>query len=115
MPRPIGKRTRLRARRRQIGSRIGRICAALAGGCLAASLATGFGIGTVSAAECYPHCDYNHDYGPYDFSYIRPGLYAYPVCGPRGACAPYLVYGNSGVRSGNIIVTFPRRPRTIRP
>ena len=48
-----------------------------------------------SAASCYPHCDYNHDYGPYDFTYIRPGLYAYPVCGPRGECSPYLVYNRS--------------------
>ena len=48
-----------------------------------------------SAASCYPHCDYNHFYGPYDFTYIRPGLYAYPVCGPRGECSPYLVYNRS--------------------
>ena len=66
------------------------------------------------AAECYPRCDYNHYYGPYDFSYVRPGLYAYPICDPRGRCAPHLLYyrsGELGVRSGNIIVTFPRRTR----
>jgi hypothetical protein len=63
-----------------------------------------------AAAEinCSPHCDYNHDYGPYDFTYIRPGLFGFPRCNARGDCSPYLVY------------TYPRysitvRPRTARP
>jgi len=38
----------------------------------------------VPAVECYPHCDYSHYYGPLDFNYVRPGLYGYPRCGPRG-------------------------------
>ena len=42
----------------------------------------------VAAAECYPHCDYNHYLGPYNFFYIRPGLYGYLVCGPRTVCSP---------------------------
>lgn len=86
-----------------LGTLLACACAGLAGG-----------PGKARAAECYPHCDYNHYYGPYDFSYVRPGLYAYPVCDPRGRCAPYLAYygsGELGVRSGNIIVTFPRRTR----
>jgi hypothetical protein len=70
---------------------------------------------TALAGECFPHCDYNHYYGPYDFSYKRPGLYAYPVCGPRGNCTPHLVFGVSGYPSGNIVVTFPRRPRLLPP
>jgi len=98
------------ARRRRIARRIGRLGAALCGLCLC-----GPGLGSGAATECYPHCDYGHYYGPYDFSYIRPGLYAYPVCGPRGNCTPHLVYGNQGFPSGNIIVTFPRRPRTPCP
>ena len=42
--------------------------------------------------ECYPHCDYWHYYGPYDFSYKRPGLFGYPICDARGNCSPYLRY-----------------------
>ena len=62
----------------------------------------------VRAAECYPHCDYNHYYGPSDFSYISPGLYGYPVCGPRGECS-YLVYSKTGFQRGKVvIVRFPR-------
>ena len=62
---------------------------------------------TVQAAECYPHCDYNHYYGPLDFSYIRPGLYGYPVCGPRGECSPHHVYSPT-VRRFTVTVRFPR-------
>jgi hypothetical protein len=63
----------------------------------------------VRAAECYPHCDYNHYYGPSDFSYISPGLYGYPVCGLRGECSPYLIYSKTGPRRGKVvIVRFPR-------
>src|SRR5213083_2328287 len=51
-----------------------------------------FGCAARAEVECYPHCDYWHDYGPYDFTYIRPGLYGFPRCGPRGDCSPYLVY-----------------------
>jgi hypothetical protein len=51
------------------------------------------GLSPASAAvECFPHCDYWHDYGPYDFTYKRPGLFGYPICGPRGDCAPHLAY-----------------------
>jgi hypothetical protein len=61
-----------------------------------------------SAAECFPHCDYTHDYGPFDFTYIEPGLFGYPLCGPRGNCSPQLAYSTSGVRRGRITVRFPR-------
>src|ERR1043166_1328029 len=37
-----------------------------------------------AAIECAPYCDYTHDYGPYDLSWKRPGLYAFPVCAPDG-------------------------------
>ena len=62
----------------------------------------------VSAAECFPHCDYTNYYGPFDFTYVEPGLFGYPLCGPRGNCSPQLAYSTSGVRRGRITVRFPR-------
>jgi len=66
--------------------------------------------GTVLAAECFPYCDYNHNYGPYDFTYVKPGLWGYPTCGPRGNCLPRLSYSVVGrAPRGNIEVrTLPR-------
>jgi hypothetical protein len=61
--------------------------------------------------ECAPHCDYNHDYGPYDFTYIRPGLYGYPRCNARGECLPYLGYVYSYPRYSITIRTRPFRSR----
>jgi hypothetical protein len=66
------------------------------------------GTDPVSAAECYPHCDYTHYYGPFDFTYVAPGLFGYPLCGLRGNCSPQLAYSTSGVRQGRITVRFPR-------
>jgi hypothetical protein len=68
-----------------------------------------------AAAEvgCAPYCDFTHDYGPQDFTYVRPGLYLYPRCGPSGYCSPHLVssarryYGRITVRG----VARPVRPR----
>ena len=62
--------------------------------------------GIALAYDCAPHCDYVHDYGPYDFSYVYPGLSGWPVCDREGNCSPYLVYRYSGpFRPGiNIIV-----------
>src|SRR5262249_7500417 len=71
-------------------------------------LATWFGTGAVAAAECLPYCDYNHYYGPFDFTYVQPGLFGYPLCGPRGNCSPQLVYSTTGFRRGRITVLFPR-------
>jgi len=67
-----------------------------------------FGTHAVSAAECFPHCDYTSYYGPLDFTYVQPGLFGYPLCGPRGNCSPQLAYSTSGVRRGRITVRFPR-------
>jgi hypothetical protein len=72
------------------------------------SLGTWFETRPVSAAECFPRCDYTHYYGPYDFTYVRPGLFAYPRCDLRGNCSPQLVYSTSGFRRGNVTVRFPR-------
>jgi hypothetical protein len=68
----------------------------------------GTGMSSASAAECYPHCDYTHYYGPLDFTYIHPGLFGYPLCDPRGNCSPQLAYSTGGVRWGRITVRFPR-------
>jgi hypothetical protein len=68
------------------------------------------GAGTALAAECFPYCDYNHNYGPYDFTYVKPGLWGHATCGSRGYCLPRLSYSVSGrAPRGNIEVrTLPR-------
>jgi len=67
-----------------------------------------FGTSIVSAAECFPYCDYTHYYGPFDFTYVQPGLFGSPLCGARGNCSAHLVYSTTGVRRGRITVRFPR-------
>jgi hypothetical protein len=65
-----------------------------------------------AAIDCSPHCDYYHDYGPYDFTYAGPGLFGFPVCDWHGNCSPHLVYQYSGVPwHGVIIVVRPTRWR----
>jgi hypothetical protein len=68
-----------------------------------------------AAAEvgCAPYCDFTHYYGPQDFTWVRPGLYAYPACGPDGSCSPYLVSSGQRYR-GRVTVRSlarPARPR----
>lgn len=63
-----------------------------------------FGSGAALAEDCSPHCDYWHYYGPYDFSYIRPGLFGYPICDQRGDCSPHLYYVYSGHQHGRITI-----------
>ena len=74
----------------------------------AAALVSLFLLGPGSAAAqtpgCYPYCDYVHDYGPYDYSYVRPGLDCYPRCGPDGSCAPGLACMVSRRSAGTITV-----------
>ncbi|HEX2652212.1 MAG TPA: hypothetical protein VHN11_00985 [Xanthobacteraceae bacterium] len=71
---------------------------------------------TAAADQCDPHCDYNHDYGPYKFSYVAPGgvnypfvpgLIGYPLCAPGGNCAPWLLYTYPG--PSRRIIVYPRR------
>jgi len=50
-----------------------------------------FAASPAGAIECAPYCDYTHDYGPYDLTWKRPGLYGFPVCAPNGECAPRAV------------------------
>jgi hypothetical protein len=72
-----------------------------------------FGAGTVSAEDCAPHCDYSHYYGPYDFTYIRPGMFAYPICDRQGNCSPHLIYTYPGHRYGRITVRPAKAPRHV--
>jgi hypothetical protein len=44
---------------------------------------------------------------PLDFTYVRPGLYGYSVCGPRGECSPHFVYSPTGVRAPSVGVGKP--------
>src|SRR5262245_15807976 len=46
-----------------------------------------FGTSSASALDCFPHCDYYSDYGPYR---IGPSLYCNPRCGLEGNCSPFL-------------------------
>ena len=55
---------------------------------LVALIGMAFVASPAAAIECAPYCDYTHDYGPYDLSWKRPGLYAFPICAPNGECAP---------------------------
>ncbi len=66
------------------------------------------GISTASAEACFPHCDYTHYYGPFDFTYAQPGLFGYPHCGPQGDCSPNLTYSTAGFPRWRITVRFPR-------
>lgn len=72
-----------------------------------------WGSGAALAVDCAPHCDFVHDYGPYDFSYIRPGLAGIPVCDRRGNCSPHLVYVYSG-RPPQVRIIVRPTPRAIR-
>jgi hypothetical protein len=57
---------------------------------------------------CFPHCDYDHYYGPLDFTYKQPGLFGYPqLCGPQGNCAPHLAYTTS-IPQKRLVVRSPR-------
>ena len=70
--------------------------------------------GRPAAADvsCAPNCDFFHYYGPYDFTYVRPGLFGYPVCDWRGNCSPHLVYQYSGVPWHGVTITI--RPSRLR-
>jgi hypothetical protein len=66
-----------------------------------------------AAAEvgCAPYCDFTHYYGPQDFTYVRPGLYAYPYCGPSGECSPHLVSTSRRYLGRVTVRPVVRRPR----
>lgn len=75
-----------------------------------------------SETDCVPYCDFLHDYGPRDFTYLlrpsapvdftysnRPGLFLAPRCRWDGACSPYLI--SSYPRRGRITVRSRLVPR----
>lgn len=65
-----------------------------------------FGCGSALAQTvgCAPNCAFYHNYGPYDFSYIRPGLTGAPVCDRDGNCLPYMRYYYNGRPVGRITI-----------
>ena len=84
---------------------------------------------TPAAAEvgCWPYCDFNHYYGPQDFTwvqpggygrqhsiYVRPGLFLHPYCDPSGYCSPYLLSSAQRFR-GRVTVRTVVRPVRARP
>jgi hypothetical protein len=70
--------------------------------------------GVAFAYDCAPHCDYVHDYGPYDFSWVSRGLVGYPLCGPDGSCSPHLVYRQFGRPWPGITIRVRPTPRGVR-
>jgi hypothetical protein len=67
-------------------------------------LCFGSGSALAQTVGCAPNCAFYHDYGPYDFSYIRPGLTGVPVCDRDGNCLPYLRYYQDGRPVGRITI-----------
>ena len=67
------------------------------------------------AGDCSPHCAWYHDYGPYNFSYIRPGLFGFPICDRHGDCSPYLVYVLNGHKIGSITIRSTSRHSAQHP
>jgi hypothetical protein len=65
------------------------------------------GTSALAQQACSPHCDYTHYYGPFDFTYARPGLFGHPHCGPQGDCNPHLRYA-TGLLRPVITVRFPQ-------
>jgi hypothetical protein len=79
---------------------------------ISATLLCGFLCTAPARAEtCSLNCDYWHNYGPYDFSYVTPGLLGYPRCDRQGNCSPYLNYVYPGRRYGRITVRPVTHPR----
>jgi hypothetical protein len=68
--------------------------------------------GAAFAYDCAPYCDYVHDYGPYDLSWVAPGLVGYPVCDRQGNCSPHLVYRRFGRTRLGITITVRPTYRT---
>lgn len=59
------------------------------------------------ADSCAPTCDWTHNYGPYDLSWVYPGLVGIPVCDRDGYCLPQLVYRYTGSKPGITITVRP--------
>src|SRR5215813_6644695 len=57
--------------------------------------------------DCAPNCDFVHYYGPYDYTWVRPGLFLHARCGPSGFCSPHLIR-SSRYRGSVTIRSFGR-------
>lgn len=69
----------------------------------------------VAQQQCFPRCDYSHYYGPYDFTYAKPGLFGYLRCGPQRDCAPRLAYTSGAYTpSVGVLETVPAGRITVR-
>ena len=68
-----------------------------------------FGTTAGMAVDCFPHCDYYNDYGPY---VIGPTYYCNPRCGLQGNCSPFLVckQQSHGIHKANPLTTAPCLP-----
>jgi len=68
-----------------------------------------------AAAEvgCAPNCDFTHYYGPYDYTWVRPGLFVFALCGPSGYCSPHLI--RSSRYRGTVTIRTLARPLRRRP
>ena len=91
----------------------------------AIALLAWFAPGSASAQSgCVPYCDFNHYYGPQDFTwtqpggygrqqfiYVRPGVFLHPACGPSGYCSPYLMSSSQRFRGRVTIRSFGRPVR----
>jgi hypothetical protein len=72
-----------------------------------------FGTSAGWSVDCFPHCDYYNDYGPY---VIGPTYYCNPRCGLQGNCSPFLAckQQSPGVRKSNPSTTAPCLPDASR-
>ena len=77
----------------------------------AAALLGVFCLGTTAALalDCFPHCDFYNDYGPY---VIGPSLYCNPRCDLQGNCSPFPVckQQSHGIRKSNSATAAPCLP-----
>jgi hypothetical protein len=70
-----------------------------------------FCLGTTAAwaLDCFPHCDFYNNYGPY---VIGPSLYCNPRCDLQGNCSPFLVckQQSHGIHKSNSATASPCLP-----
>jgi hypothetical protein len=68
-----------------------------------------FGTTAAVAVDCFPHCDYYNDYGPY---VLGPTYYCNPRCGLQGNCSPFLAckQQSHGLHKANPSITAPCLP-----
>jgi hypothetical protein len=68
-----------------------------------------FGTSAGWAVDCFPHCDYYNDYGPY---VIGPTYYCNPRCSLQGNCSPFLAckQQSRGIHKSNPSTTAPCLP-----